>query len=269
MRDFKGAAAAESSAKERLVPAPHRTQASFLAAIRAGEPTALRQLFLFYSPLLRDQARQLGVARNERDAMVTTVLDDVVMFLQESTLLPRDIGRYLVGALRNRARNAYRDAARQQERQEQAYALPGPTGERIVAECHSEYSVRHAFACADDDVPRVATVIAALAATAARALTDSENRLLVGLGRNVPLRDLADQAGISYGAARVRLHRVRARFPAVARAFRRTLSAEDQRELDRFFRRAGVTLEPDDTTARLRIARESALSPNETTDDDT
>ena len=266
MRDRKGTAIPESSARERLVPAPFHTQASFLAAIRAGEPTALRQLFLFYSPLLRDQARQLGIARDERDALVTTVLDDVVMFLQDAALLPRDIGRYLVGALRNRARNAHRDATRQLARQERAYTLPAPTGQRIVAECHSEYSVRNASAAAEVDIPRVAHVITELAAAVARALTEAETRLLVGLSRNVPLRDLAHQAGITYGAARVRLHRVRGRLPAVAREFRRTLSPEDQRELDRFFRRAGITLATEDRSVGDHDPRTSAPS-SETTDD--
>lgn len=259
----------ESSAKDRLVPAPYRTHASFLAAIHAGEPLALRQLFLFYTPLLRDQARQLGVPSEERDSLVITVLDDVVMFLQDSASLPRSVGSYLVGSLRNRARNQHRAKARELARDESAYSRIVGTGERIVAECHSEYSVREALSSSREDIPGVGVVVAKLAAMAAVALNDTETRLMVGMSRNVPLRDLADQAGISYGAARVRIHRVRARFMALTSQFRETLAPEEQQELDRFLRRAGVALDARASAIPPITPPKPALTPDETTDDTT
>src|SRR3954468_6488490 len=64
---------------ELIVPAPWKTAASFVAAIRQGEAAALRALFTFYTPLLRDQARQMGVPATDGEHLVTTVLDDFVL----------------------------------------------------------------------------------------------------------------------------------------------------------------------------------------------
>ena len=67
---------AESNAAYR-VPPPYRSHASFMTALRAGERGALQLLFDWYAPLLRDQARKLGVPESERAELATTVLDDV------------------------------------------------------------------------------------------------------------------------------------------------------------------------------------------------
>jgi hypothetical protein len=65
---------------------------------------------------------------------------------------------------------------------------------------------------------------------------------MVGIGRHVPLRDLAEQIGLTYGAARVRLSRLRERFLKLVFQYIDTLPPEEKRELERFFRRADVTL---------------------------
>ena len=56
------------ASRDELAPTPtrYRTQAALLAAIRRGESAAVRQLFVSYAPLLRDQARQMSVPRGER-----------------------------------------------------------------------------------------------------------------------------------------------------------------------------------------------------------
>jgi predicted mannosyl-3-phosphoglycerate phosphatase (HAD superfamily) len=66
--------------------------------------------------------------------------------------------------------------------------------------------------------------------------------MLVGIGRHMPLRDMAEQLGISYGAARVRLHRLRERFRKLATQYMVTLKSEEKREVERFFRRAEVRI---------------------------
>lgn len=55
------------------------------------------------------------VAPDERDALVGTVLDDVMMQLQDSELIPRDLASYLVGSLRNSVRKQRRTATRQEK----------------------------------------------------------------------------------------------------------------------------------------------------------
>ncbi|MDB4912419.1 MAG: hypothetical protein JWM95_63 [Gemmatimonadetes bacterium] len=235
-----------------LAPAPYQSQASFVAALCQGEPAALRAFFLFYAPLLRDQARKLSVPEDERSELVTTVLDDVVLHLQDVSFPPRDLSRYVVGALRNRVRTRHRDRERRRVTTEHAYATLDATSQRVVAECHSEYGLREAVAPGSERRPPLAAAIEKLAAASARALSTSELALMVGLGHRIPLRELAAQAGISYGAARVRVHRLRARFLVVAMAYVASLDAEEQREMMRFFRRAGVALaahEPADSPA--------------------
>jgi RNA polymerase sigma factor (sigma-70 family) len=241
--------ARSDAAGARLVPAPYQSQASFVAAIRRGEPAALRQLFLFYAPLLRDQARTMSIPPEERDEMVTTLLDDVVLRLQDAELPPRELGRYLVGALRNRARNRHRDRKRRHASSERAYSEHGRAAERIVAECHSSYGLEQA-APPGDESPPLRSAIEKLATKSALALTDVERELMVGLSRRIPLRELAEEAGLTYGAARVRVHRLRERFLKLAIQHVASLEDAEKREMERFFRRAGVPLEPDEVAGR-------------------
>ena len=68
--------------------------------------------------------------------------------------------------------------------------------------------------------------------------------MLVCVGRHVPLREIASQLGITHGAARVRLHRLRERFRKLAIEHVRALRGEERTELERFLRRAEVSLTP-------------------------
>lgn len=230
------------SAAVPQVPPPYRSMASFIAAIRSGEIAALRGLYLHYAPLLQDQARKLGVDADERDALVTTVLDDFVLHLCDSELVPRELARYLVGALRNRVRTGHRNASRRRDADARACVEHGTAGQRIVAECHSEYGLRAALGPEAQSVTPVRSAILKLAAASALALRDDELAMMVGLSHYVPLRQLAADAGISYGNARVRLHRLRERFRKLALQHLASLAPDERRELERFFRRAGISL---------------------------
>lgn len=230
------------SASVPQVPQPYRSMASFIAAIRTGEHAALRGLYLHYAPLLRDQARKLGVDPDERDALVTTVLNDFVLHLCDSELVPRELARYLVGALRNRVRTVHRDTSRRRDVDARAYVEHGAAAQRIVAECHSDYGLRAALGPQPPSAAPVRSAIARLAAASALALRDDEMAMMVGLSRYVPLRELAAEAGITYGNARVRLHRLRERFRKLALQHMASLDPDERLELERFFRRAGISL---------------------------
>lgn len=218
------------------------TSARLLAAIHRCDERAIAELFLLYAPLLRDQARRMSIPPDERDEFVTTVLDDVVLHLIESRIAPRHLTRYLVAALRNRARNHHRDSARRVATQDGAYVARGPALERIVAECHSEYGLRAALPADGAESPLLRSAMSGLAGRCARDLTSEEMTMMVGVGRHVPLREVAEQLGISYGAARVRLHRLRERFRKLAIEYMGALKSEERREIERFFRRAQVRL---------------------------
>jgi hypothetical protein len=227
----------------RLVPAPYRSPASFVAALRLGDAAALRALFFFYAPLLRDQARRFDVSASERAELVTTVLDDFVLHMQDATEAPHDVARYLVAAVRNRIRNRHRDRERIHTLGERAYTTIDGTTQRVVAECHSEYGMRTAMPGSTEEHDALQSAVAKLAEWSAVSLRADELALMVGVSRHVPVRDLAAQLGISYAAARVRVHRLRDRFRKLVQQHVTTLDPAERREVERFLRRAGIQLE--------------------------
>lgn len=227
---------------EELASTRYPTSARLLGGIHSGDEAAIRELFLLYSPLLRDQARRMGVESSQCDEVVTTLLDDVVVHLMEYQLSPRHLSRYLVASLRNRARNRHRDSSRRDATRESAYRELGRSGQRVVAESHSAYGLRASMPFYNDEGHVLRAPIAGLAAKSAKLLTRDEMVMLVCVGRHVPLREIGAQLGISYAAARVRLHRLRERFRKLAIDYLATLRPDERRELERFFRRAEVVL---------------------------
>jgi RNA polymerase sigma factor (sigma-70 family) len=227
---------------DELASTRYPTPARLLAAIHRGDESAIMELFILYAPLLRDQARRMGIEADLRDEVVTTLLDDVVMHLMENQIAPRHLARYLVASLRNRARDRHRDSNRRRATQDRAYAELGGAGQRVVAECHSAYGLQASDGFDLNAARRAQSPIARLAEESKRRLSPEEMTMLVCLGRHVPLREIADQLGISYGAARVRLHRLRERFRKIAIEHLASLKINDRFELERFFRRAEVSL---------------------------
>jgi RNA polymerase sigma factor (sigma-70 family) len=218
------------------------TSTRLLAAIHRGDEAAISEFFLLHVPLLRDQARRMSIGPGERDELVTTLLDDVVMHLMEHQIAPRHLTRYLVASLRNRARNWHRDSHRRIAAHERAYAEPGTSNEKIVAECHSEYAIRSSGRAFLDSSLSARTPIANLAERLGQVLTRDETVLIIRVGRHAPLREVAAQLGITYSAARVRLYRLRERLRKLAIEHLRTLKLDERQELERFFRRAEVSL---------------------------
>lgn len=227
---------------EELASTRYPTSARLLAAILRGEERAIRELFLLYAPLLRDQARRMSIDADQRDDLVTTLLGDVVLHLMERQTAPRHLSRYMVAALRNRARNHHRDSHRRLATRARASHEMVRSGERVVAESHSAYGLTAADPRYTDGTRTTRASIARLWERCARVLSADEITMLIRVGRHVPLREVADQVGISYGAARVRLHRLRERFRKEAVGYIARLKPDERDELERFFRRAGVSL---------------------------
>ena len=221
------------------------------------------ELFVLYAPLLRDQARRMSVPRDERDHLVDTFLDDVVIHLVEAEIPPRELTTYIVSALRNRVRTRYRDVARGRQAGENASSEYGQSTERIVAECHSEYGMRSASTLDTEDATALRSAIKKFADTCASGLSREELTLMVGIGRHIPLRDLAEQLGVSHGAIRVRVCRLRERFIRLASQYVSTLENSERSELERFFRRAEIPFEkPSGTQTNERRDRVQDRPPS-------
>jgi len=234
---------------EAIASTRYPTSARLVAAIHRGDEAAIREFFLLYAPLMRDQARRMSIAPDERSEFVTTTLDEVVLHLMEHHIVPRHLTRYVVASLRNRARNWHRDSGRRLAARERAFSQPSVSGERIVAECHSEYSLR-ASSRFDGGISPLPGSIARLAARLARELTRDELVMLICVERHLPLREIAEQLGITYAAIRVRLYRLRERFRKLAIEHVHALKPDERHELEQFFRRAEVSLNRPDVVKR-------------------
>ncbi|HKR09090.1 MAG TPA: hypothetical protein VJS39_07875, partial [Gemmatimonadaceae bacterium] len=154
----------------------------------------------------------------------------------------RDLTRYLVAAFRNRARRGHRDSSRRDSYTGAASSEIGTAQQRIVAECISEYTF--ASSGTSEIVTPSRGVIVGLAQRVSTELSADEMKMMVGIGRHLPLREIAGQLQISYGAARVRVHRLRERFRRIAGEYVATLAPEQKNEITRFFRRAEFELMP-------------------------
>jgi RNA polymerase sigma factor (sigma-70 family) len=234
----------ERSEGEEIASTRFPTSARLLSAIHRGEERAIRELFILYAPLLRDQARRMSIDADQRDELVTTLLDDVVLHLMEYRIAPRHLSKYLVAALRNRARNRHRDLRRRLATRERACNELVGSGERVVAEGHSAYGLAASDPHDVDWAHPPRSSIARMAERIVKGMSGDEITMLIRVGRHVPLREIADQLGISYGAARVRLHRLRQRLRKEAVAHVALLRPDERHELENFFRRAGVELAP-------------------------
>ena len=243
---------------EEIASTRYPTSARLLAAIHRGDEAAIREFFLLFAPLLRDQARRMSIGPDEREEFVMTVLDDVVLHLMEQHIVPRHLTRYVVASLRNRARNWHRDSARRLTVRERAYSQPTVSEERIVAECHSEYGMRASRLLDGNSAAPVPGAIARLAERSARELTRDELVMLICVERHLPLREIAEQLGITYAAVRVRLHRLRERFRKLAIEHVRALKSDERQELERFFRRAGVSLKRPGAAQRQELTNGKA-----------
>jgi len=242
---------------EAIASTRYPTSARLLAAIHRGDEAAIRQFFLLFAPLLRDQAHRMSIGPDEREEFVMTVLDDVVLHLMEQHIVPRHLTRYVVASLRNRARNWHRNSARRLAVRERAYSQPTISEERIVAECHSEYGVRASRVDVDSAAP-IRGAIARLAERSARELSRDELVMLICVERHLPLREIAEQLGITYAAVRVRLHRLRERFRKLAIEHVRALKSDERQELERFFRRAEVRLDRPGAVKRQELTNGKA-----------
>lgn len=256
-------------------------EAALVAAVQRGEERAMMVLYERYTPILRREAARLGVASSARGELVADALRGVVLALvRPGSTAPQSLAGYAIIALRHARQSGERQARRIEalERALRQDALAQATAEHppdALTEPVVDPSVRAHTAGSPGDMEALATpdpvslppstryarVLAALTAAISARITAEEWQLLVWLADYVPQRDIGRWLGVSHGAVRVRVHRLRERLRAVAREFAKTLPLAEQRELDRFFRRAGMSLP---STPTRRASRGRSASDAET-----
>ena len=204
--------------------------ATVVAGMRRGWDQAYAEFFDRYTLLLTRLAQRRGLPVGARMELVLEFLDDMALRLGRSVLsVPRDLAGYLAASFRHRMGLHWRNEERQARRQDGLLSDTGAAAERAVAESLSEYAVRStesADRCdsdeeSDPDRPRQRQreVREALARALLGAATEEERTMLGYLVEGLPQRDIAHLLGITPGAARVRIHRLRERLRATAKAY--------------------------------------------------
>lgn len=234
-------APAHPQAEARRTDYADLTDRQLIEHMRREEPEALQEFFERFQPLLLRYARSLGVQSALREQVVLGCLDDVALVLMRHlTPIPRSLAAYLIRALRHDVLGERRGTGRRAARDEAALALRGAMTERVVLEVCSEESVR-ASAGPDWEAAALSPALERLASALDEGLTDEERCVLGWLGQWVPQALVADWLGISYGALRVRVSRLRDRLREAALRYAGQLPPEDRAVLQEFFRRTALT----------------------------
>jgi DNA-directed RNA polymerase specialized sigma24 family protein len=218
--------------------------ARLLTGVRRNDANALREFAKRFEPLLRDQARRLGVSKDDRRTVVTGFLDDILVKLADSAA-PRSLPSFVVTSFRNFVVDMHREASERERRTALQCDMTG--AEHVIMAGCSEFMLRAAEGPEmeyDAATPRPGDDLV-------HALFDgcsAEDRLLlVWSAHRVPLRECAAWLGISYDSAKQRLSRLRARLIRESIARLPQLPASDRAELLRRLHSAGVRIDDDKT----------------------
>ena len=215
--------------------------ATLVAGMRSGWEPAYAEFCARYVAMLSGLARRAGVGPDDRSMRVTEFLDDAALRLGCSTLpTPRSMAAYLVAGFRARLAQAARGEKRRQSRENGLTAEIGTGSERAVAESVSAYSI----ACtAGPDVDSAGTIESGkeaghgvrcrLVETLLGAASDSERKMLGLMAQRMPQREIAELLGVTPGAIRVRILRLRERLRQEAMAYANTVSVDDALALQR------------------------------------
>ena len=205
-----------------------------VARMRRDEPEAYREFFRYFRPLLIAEARRLRIQPALWQELADECLDDVAMRLRRyTTPIPRSLAPYLVRALRIHRLALRRDERRRADgdgdRSETDPAAP-------LTSALSQDALR-ASAGPDHEPTPASTALERLASMVEEGLSREEEVLLSWVSRYVPQSDVAQWLGISHGAARNRVMRLRARLKEVALQHVATFTGRERDELREFFRR--------------------------------
>jgi DNA-directed RNA polymerase specialized sigma24 family protein len=211
-----------------------------VAGMRRDEPEAYNEFFRCFRPLLIAEARRLRVQPALCREMVDECLDDVAMRLRRyTTPIPRSLAPYLVRALR-----IHRLAQRRSERRRADGERDGETSDddpaAPLASSLSQAALR-ASAGPDGERTPASAALERLASMIEEGLSEEEELILSWVSRWVPQSDIADWLGITHGAARNRIMRLRARLKEVALQHAATFTGRERLELADFFRRTFAT----------------------------
>lgn len=196
---------------------------ALVAGIRRGDDAAVAELYERYLPLLVMAARRHRVLPSDREELALEVLAEVAMqLMRDDTPVPRNLQGLLMTVLRRRVLDRLRrEAARIPE-------LPlDEVRDDALAVAHDGEAGR----------ARAGPALVRLADHLEAYVDDTELQILYWLAEHVPQRTIAEWLGMSHGATRMRIGRLRDRLREVVRTYWRVADDDSRAELARFFRR--------------------------------
>jgi len=208
--------------------------AKLLDAMRDGREPAFAEFFMRFAPLLGGLTRRMRISAGERRALVDDFLGDAAMRLARVTHpVPRTLAGYLATSFRRRLALDYRVDARRGNAQHLLLTDVGNGAERAVAETCSEYAIRLASGTdpsdddSDDSNGQWTRLREELALALRASVTDDEWRILGWRSERVPYREIGEMLGLTAGAARVRVTRLRNRLFTAAKRHIAALPTQD------------------------------------------
>jgi RNA polymerase sigma factor (sigma-70 family) len=232
-----------------------------VAGMRRDEPEAFMEFFRTYRPLLVAEARRLRVQPALCREMADECLDDVAMRLRRyTTPVPRALAPYLVRALRLHRLELLRgDRRRLDGERDGAASGDDPSGAAVGSV--SEAALRDSAGPGHERTPASAA-LERLASMVEEGLSAEEEVILSWVSRWVPQSDIAEWLGISHGAARNRVMRLRARLKETALQHVASFTGRERMELIEFFRRTFATArDASGTRTEVAGARSRAAQP--------
>ena len=233
------------------------TDSMLVSLMQAGEERAFTEFVRRWQPLLSDAARRLGLSPDDGEDLVADVLTECASAFGSGREAPRTMASYLVTALRNRARNHWRDEERRRTRE--AAACDG-LAEDLPADASHAHAVREpAVSPAPDAEPRrAAPPLLRLAYALMRDLPREDRLLLVWAGHRVPHRTIAEWLDSNPATVTKRIERLRARLRRAAEAHLNKVSDAERMAVLRVIRRAEPARADTPPTDARRGARQGA-----------
>ena len=211
-----------------------------VAGMRRDEPEAYQEFFRYYRPLLMAEARRLRIQPALCHEVVDECLDDVAMRLRRyTTAVPRSLVPYLIRALRIHRYALRRRERRQFDGERDAQTIEDGAVTPLVSSV-SQAALR-AGAGPDGMCTPASTALERLASMIEEGLSSEEEMILSWVSRWVPQSEIAEWLGITHGAVRNRIMRLRARLKEVALGHAAAFTGRERIELAEFFRRTFAT----------------------------
>jgi DNA-directed RNA polymerase specialized sigma24 family protein len=212
---------------------------ALIDAMRDGDDWAFGEFLARFRPAMLAYA-QHRITDELIPECVDDVLEDAAIELADPrAAVPLQLRAYLVGAVRRRHLALHRSGARRRRWYEEAARATLCTSdgrEAAISSVCAESTITASRGVAME--PEEPTAVQRLALAMERELDDETRRILAWLGHSVPHRQIALWLGRSYEATTKHIWRLCRRLERAAPAYAAVMSAADQREIERFFRRA-------------------------------